>query len=98
MILTLEDMKKKFFNLIDGVESREQIAEFASLAMRAGDADNLFVQPEDFIKVWRCLGYLSGVDLEIERGVYLHSNYDFIEEMKTFGFIEDNHKLVKTRD
>lgn len=85
-MLELEDVKQKFLNLINGVETREDIARFADLAMHASDLDDLSTRPEEFDKIWRSLIYLSGVDTQIERGLYLHSNLDFIKEMESLDF------------
>jgi hypothetical protein len=79
MIVTIDDISQKFDDLISERTSREEIANFASQAMRANDQDLLILKPKsEKTKIWDAILYLSGVDLKDSPDSYLHIIDDFI--------------------
>ena len=82
MKVTLQDIQQRFDALIEGTESREDVAEFAGLAMRADDARSLEIEYKFEDRIWKAILFLSGVDLQYEPGRYLYSVVDFIKTRK----------------
>jgi len=86
MKVTLDDIQTRFAELESGSKSREEIADFASGAMRAGDAGLLQMEPStETTRIWRAITYLSGVDIKEPPESYLHCVEDFIEFRKSIG-------------
>ena len=79
MKVSLTDIRNKFDALDRAMESREDIASFATRAMQADDAGLLEMKSAYADKIWKGILYLSGVDLKSEPDRYLHSTYDFAE-------------------
>lgn len=80
MRITLEDIQRAFADLESESKSREQIADFASEALRSSDAGTLLMEPQtDAAKIWEAIKYLCGVDLKQSPESYLHCVQDFIE-------------------
>lgn len=91
MKVSLNDIQKAFAELESGLKSREEIAEFASEAMRADDAGLLQMEPvNDGSRIWRAITYLSGVDIKEHPESYLHCVEDFIEFRRTIGLTPPN--------
>lgn len=85
MKVTIGDIRKKFHDLINEVESREEIAKFAARAIEADDRESLEIDHEFEQKIWESIIYLSGVDLMDSPYTYLHSTDNFIEAMIEIG-------------
>lgn len=86
MIVTLQDIQKAFADLESGSRSREEIASYASSAMRADDANSLRMEPSaDSPIIWRAIIYLTGVDIKEPPESYLHCIEDFVEFRKSIG-------------
>jgi hypothetical protein len=86
MKVTLHDIQKTFAELESGSKSREEIADFASGAMRSDDAGLLQMEPTtEASRIWRAITYLSGVDIKEPPESYLHCVEDFIEFRNTIG-------------
>jgi hypothetical protein len=86
MQVTLTDIEQGFAALESGSKSREEIADFASEAMRADDAGLLHVEPSSEVaRIWRAITYLSGVDIKEPSENYLHCIEDFIEFRASIG-------------
>lgn len=77
MLLTIDDIKGKFFELITGEISREDADRWAYERMQAFDAGTLEFQPkydEEFL--WSAIQYLYGVDTKDSPDEYMHSLED----------------------
>ena len=75
-----QDIDQIFDHLIQGKESREQVALWASRRMFANDREELeFVPTKDRALIWRAIKYLTGVDLRDLDGSYFHSIENFID-------------------
>ena len=86
MHVTLNDIERVFADLESGSKSREEIAGFASGAMRADDAGLLRMEPStEAARIWRAITYLSGVDIKEPPESYLHCIEDFIEFRASIG-------------
>ena len=86
MKVSLEEIKQVFDDLIQERKSREEIASWALTRQVANDEDNLEFEPKlEQKKIWRAIGYLTGVDLLDMDGSYLHSVENFIEFRKKIG-------------
>lgn len=86
MQVTLLDIQMAFAELESGSKSYEQIADFASAAMRADDEGLLRMEPAtEAARIWQAITYLSGVDLKESPGHYLHCVEDFIEFRNNLG-------------
>ena len=85
MNITLDDIRKKFDALQSGLESREEVADFALRAMKADDAQSLKMDAASSDKIWEAILYLSGVDLKDTPDSYLHSVANFIAERHRLG-------------
>lgn len=79
MKVTLKDIQDKFDALNSAAQSRESVAEYAMQAMEADDADSLEMEKAFSDKIWKAIVYLSGVDLQDEPNIYLHTPSDFVE-------------------
>ena len=79
MKITLEDIRAKFDALVAQQQSAEQVAAFAMAAIQASDAKRLDLEKEFADQIWKAILYLSGVDLQISPGRYLHSTDDFLK-------------------
>ncbi len=85
--LSLNEIKEKFKQLIDGKIPRELIAKWAKERQIAEDNDQLEYMPfEEKNRLWRAILYLMGVDLLDMDGSYLHSISSFIEFRDRMGF------------
>jgi hypothetical protein len=78
MKLSLEDIRAKFDALVDGTQTLEQIAASATAAMRASDERRLDLEEKFADQIWEAVLYLSGVDLQVSPGRYLHNRDDFL--------------------
>lgn len=79
MLLTIDEVREIFRELISGKISREEADRWAYERMRAFDSDSLEFEPiidEEFL--WSAIQYLYGVDTKVSPNEYLHS----IEEIK----------------
>jgi hypothetical protein len=94
MIVTIDDIRQKFDDLISERTSREEIASFASQAMMAEDQHLLILLPHfEKLRIFGAILYLSGVDLldfgedyqRDAKGTYLHSIENFVDYRKSFG-------------
>lgn len=85
MKVTLQDIQTKLEALISGLESREDIADFATQAMEANDSRTLEMERGYSDKIWDAILYMSGVDLKDEPDRYLHSVRDFAEYRSGLG-------------
>lgn len=79
MTVTINDVQNAFDALVTGAKSREEISEFATLAMKADDQGVLKMEPSsDSNRIWEAIKYLSGVDLKESPETYLHCEQDFV--------------------
>jgi hypothetical protein len=85
MQVTLKDIQDKFDALNCGSQPREAIAEYAMRAMEADDAGSLEIENNFSEKIWQAIVYLSGVDLQSEPNVYLHTANDFVDARRKLG-------------
>lgn len=85
MKITIDEIRKKFINLINDAESREDIANFAARAIEADDNGSLEIEEDIDDKIWKSIIYLSGVDLLEGPNDYLHSKENFIDAMREIG-------------
>lgn len=77
MLLTIEDIKCKFNELINEEISREDADEWAYIRMQAYDDGNLEFQPSnDQELLWGAIQYLYGIDIKDSPSSYLHSLED----------------------
>ena len=77
MLLTIDDIKEKFSELIVGKISREEADRWAYERMQALDSGSLIFQPacdEEFL--WSAIQYLYGVDTKDSPDEYMHSLED----------------------
>ena len=80
MKVSWQEVNQVFDRLIQGEDSREKTAFWASQRMFANDHDNLeFFPPRDKNLIWDAIKYLTGVDLKDLDGSYLHSVENFME-------------------
>lgn len=80
MRISISEISKIFDNLINEVDSRESISEWAFERMDAHDNNDLeFENRIDKNRIMRALSYLCGVDLLDMDGTYLHSTENFID-------------------
>lgn len=82
MKVLLKDIQQKFDALIREVESPEDVASFAALAMEAEDNETLELEKASSDKIWKAILYLSGVDLKDTPSSYLHCVKDFDDARK----------------
>lgn len=79
MPISISEITKMFDNLINEVDSRESVSNWATERVIAHDNDMLeFENRYDVESIWDALSYLSGVDLLDMDGSYLHCKEDFI--------------------
>lgn len=74
MLLTIDDIKGKFSELLAGKISREDADRWAYERMQALDAGSLEFNPksdEEFL--WSAIQYLYGVDTKDSPDEYMHS-------------------------
>lgn len=77
MLLTIEDIKSKFNELINEEISREDADKWAYIRMQAYDDGNLEFQPSsDQELLWGAIQYLYGIDIKDSPSSYLHSLED----------------------
>ena len=77
MLLTIDDIKDKFSELISGNISREDADRWAYEKIMAFDTGSLEFLPacdEEFL--WSAIQYLYGIDLQDSPGEYIHSLED----------------------
>lgn len=73
-VVTLKDVKRMFDDLINGAETRENIAKFSLEARKADDQNLLELESGNEEKIWKSILYFSGVDLPGDyREEYLES-------------------------
>jgi hypothetical protein len=78
MTVTINDITKAFDDLIEGSKSKEEIAEYATKAMKCDDQGSLKMEPySESVRIWRAITYLSGVDLMTAPETYFHCTEDF---------------------
>ncbi|MBF8263648.1 MAG: hypothetical protein HW387_1313 [Parachlamydiales bacterium] len=83
MKVSLDEIRQVFSDLIQEKKSREEIASWALSRQDANDDDNLEFEPIfEKKKIWKAIGYLTGVDLLDFDGSYLHSVENFVEFRK----------------
>lgn len=74
MEISLEEVKKKFNELINETAPREKIDRWAYMLVQKDELKELkFVPAKDEKKIWEGITYLHGIDLEESPGEYLHS-------------------------
>lgn len=84
MKITVEDVRRQFEHLCSEQRSREEIADYAVRVMRLEDAEALDYDARDFKRIWAGIMYLTGVDLQSEPGIYLHSLDDYRQAWHEF--------------
>ena len=83
MQISLNQIRKKFDQLINKEASRETISEWARERQEAEDMNQLeYEPPHEEKRIWRAITYLMGVDLKDTDGSYLHSIENFVEFRK----------------
>lgn len=81
--IDLDTIKKLFIDLIDGTQSREEVASRAFTLMTANDNGFLIYKNQEEAEiVWDSILYLLGVDLKVNKNEYLHSIDNFIDYSK----------------
>ena len=85
MKVTLKDIQDKFDALDSAAQSRESVAEYATQAIEADNAGSLEMEVAFSDKIWKAIVYLSGVDLQDEPNIYLHTPSDFVEARRGLG-------------
>lgn len=79
MIITLQDIKQKFIELIEDRVSRDMADRWAYSMMKEHEKDQLQFYPrKDEKKIWEGIMFLYGIDLPDEPGKYLLSQDDII--------------------
>lgn len=87
MIVSLDEIKQIFEELIKEKKTREQISAWAKIRQQANDTDELEYEPaNEKNRIWRSIKYLLGVDLRDIDGSYLHSLENLIEFRKELKF------------
>jgi hypothetical protein len=71
--LTIEDVKTKFLDVIQGKISLEEANDWAWNMMQIDELEQLEYESKDSEIIFEGLGYLHGVDLQEAPGSYLHS-------------------------
>lgn len=78
MTVTIQDIQRAFDDLESDSRSREEIANYATAAMRADDSGLLVMEPRaEAAQIWKAITYLSGVDIKETPDTYLHCREDF---------------------
>jgi hypothetical protein len=77
MQASIQDISAAFGDLLCGVRSREDVADWAARVRAADDAEGIeYDRPTARLEIWNALGFLMGVDLKDGPGSYLHSYHD----------------------
>lgn len=83
MKITLDELRKKFDELISKDISREEVSEWAHIRKNAQDKRNLEYFPKEKESlIWDGIMYLLGVDLKTDSSTYLHTTDDFKNKRK----------------
>jgi hypothetical protein len=78
MRVSTSDVVRAFRALLDGSQSREEIADWAAGVRAADDSGGLeYAPPTAEEAIWRALEFLMGVDLKDGPSSYLHTEEDF---------------------
>lgn len=73
MLLTLNDIKEVFNNLIKEKITREQADRWAYERMQSFDADTLYFEPKEKEELlWDAIQYLYGIDSKVSPTEYMH--------------------------
>ncbi len=80
IVVTIDDIKQAFDDLICERKTREEIYEWASERMWAEDDRALkFIPPDEEDRIWKALKYLASTDAEGDEEKYFYSIDDFID-------------------
>lgn len=82
MRVTLQDIKEKFDNVINGTEFVESAAMYAQMALNDDEVNKLDIEKENYMKIIRLLVYMTGMDLKNSPDEYFHCMEDFIDKRR----------------
>ncbi len=84
VVVSLDDIRRVFGDLLSSRKSREGIAKWASAILTKNDRNELILFPViDRQRIWKAIVYLTGVDLMDSPSSYFHINSDFENYLKT---------------
>lgn len=79
MVITLEEIRVTFKNVIERNRSREWAADWAKTRREAFDQNNLIFVPSSAEKsIWQAIIYLGVMDLKDSPTSYLHDELDVL--------------------